>query len=127
MKATNLPKTPSSTKVISFAAACENFTAKFVPRAPKPDESMLLVQRPQVGPYDFLEYARGDLITANVASPVVVVAGKAGFTRSGEGWKRREQLIVVRPANEADHAAVAAQREAQAAEGQRIMGRMMQS
>lgn len=127
MKATNLPRNPTAAKVISFAAARENFTSKFVPREPRNDESMLLVRRPQIGPYEFLEYARGDLITANVASPVVVVAAKAGFTRSGEGWKRWEQLLVVRPANDADHVAVAAQRAAQDAEHQRVMDRMMSS
>lgn len=126
MKAINLPRSPSSARVISFAGARENFKAKFVPRPPKDDESMLLIQRPQIGPYDFLEYARGDLITSS-SLPVVVTAAKAGFTRSGEGWKRWEQLLVVRPANDADHAAVAAQRAEQAAESERVMARMMSS
>lgn len=123
MKASRLPsRTPSSIKPISFAAARENFTSKFVPREPKEGEQMLLIQRPQVGPYDFLEYARGDLI-----AEYVCVGAKAGFTRRFEYGKRWEQLILVRAATDADRAAVADQRAAQDAETRRVMDRMMSS
>jgi hypothetical protein len=125
MKAMNLPKRqPTNVRVISREYAERQIKAKYIPRAPKDGEAMVWLERPQMSSGEFAEFARGDLIRAKDVS-YVVVAAKPGFTRSAEGWKRWEQILVVRPATEEDEAAVAEQRAAQSAESQRSVSRIM--
>jgi hypothetical protein len=196
MAKTNLPqRQPAAVKVASPTGVRAGTKAKFIPRDPKDGEVMLILTRPQSGPYTFQEYARGDLIehqgarvngldrawitpsvlggaylaaqTGNadtlplladaledagctnaevlallrnrtsggwvgkiistVTQSYVVVATKPGYTRSGEGWKVWEQIVVARLATDADHEAVAEQKATHEAETQRVMDRMMNS
>ena len=122
--ALNLPrKRPTKIVPISLGEARANFKSKFVPRAPKDGEQILLIQRPQVGPYEFLTYAPGDLI----ADKFVCLSAKAGFTRRSEYGPRWEQLLLVRAATDEDRAAVAFQRAAEDEDTRLIMDRMMSS
>lgn len=110
-KAKNIPaKQPREVTVANHAKLKSAIKSKYVPRPPRDDEATLLLQRPQTGPYQFHEYAVGDLIGDHV-----VTAAKPGFTRGGEGFKRWEQIVIARPATPDDHNAVAAQRAEQSA------------
>ncbi len=128
--ATNLPKrNPNRIVAVSWAEKRKQIKAKFVPTEPKDGEVLLMVERPQTGPYTFHEYGKGDLITQYAEVPVsyVVLRVKPGYTRSGEGWKKWEQLLVARVATDRDHQALESQRAVHAAESQAIMDRMMSS
>ena len=122
--ASNLPKRqPLSVTVANPDKAKANIKGKYVPRDPKEGEEMLLLKRPQAGAYLFTEYAVGDLIQAVgglIQTRYVVTAAKPGYTRSGEGWKLWEQLVIARLATEEDIAAVADQAAAQRAEDRMI-------
>ena len=130
-KAKRLPEhQPIGAKIWTHEQARANIKAKYVPRPPKNGETMVVVRRPQTGPYDFAEYGTGDLIRYHHEGTnhhAVVTAAKPGYSRSGEGWKVREQILVTRPATDADHAAVSSQRSAHEAEHRRVMDRMMSS
>ena len=121
-----LVRTPRGTVVISFERARQTIKAKYVPRPPRDGETLLQVGRPQSASGDFIEYVRGDYLRLS-SGPRVVVAAKPGFSRSGEGgsWMVWEQLLIVRPATQADTDSVAEQVAAEERAGQKVMDDMM--
>jgi len=70
-KAKNLPKAnPIESKIVTHAVMGQLIKAKYIPRAPKDGEYMMVIRRPQIrvgnygtGTSSFLEYAAGDYIT----------------------------------------------------------------
>ena len=61
-----LPEQPRSHFITTYQNAKDMIKGKYVPREPKEDEKMLMVQRPQVGPYEFYEYQKGDVIRVGI-------------------------------------------------------------
>ena len=94
-------------------------------REPAENEAVAIVQRPQSSG-TFVQYRPGDVIERN-GLKYVVQAAKDGYMRSGEGWKRWEQELVLRLADEADIKAVSAQKAEKDAESKRVMDGMMYS
>lgn len=124
--AKNLPaKMPTGATYIEYQAARLAIKAMYVPRPPKDGERMIVLRRPQTGSYTFASYARGDLLRLPSGNYWVVTAARDGYSRAGEGWKVWEQMIIARPAIQADHDAVAQQAAAQVAESQSILDAMM--
>ena len=140
-KATTLPRqNPTSMVQWTVKHSKSMVGAKHTPREPRDGEKLVNVKRPQVGPYEFLEFAKGDLIECAISdhwgnivtqsSGYVVVAAKPGYGSGGEGrggWRVWGQVIIIRPATDADRAAVAVQTAAKAAEGKQILDGMMNS
>jgi len=127
VKAKTLPKKgPSSIQFRSRKGLDAALKSKYVPREATDGEVIATLGRPQVGPYDFLEYKPGDVIFSDERN-YVVQAVKPGYTRSGEGWKVWEQSAVLRLATPVDLAAIAAQKAEQDKAGQAVMDRMMNS
>lgn len=107
---------------------------------PRDGEMLVNVGRPQVGPHEFLEFAKGDLIESTISDHwggivtqscgYVVVAAKPGYASGGEGrggWRVWGQVLIVRPATDADRTAVAAQAAAKAAADKAVLDGMMNS
>lgn len=94
-------------------------------RMPAENEVVAVVQRPQSGG-KFVQYKPGDLISRDGVG-YVVQAAKEGYMRSGEGWKRWEQALILRLADQQDTDGIAEQQRQKDAESQRIMDGMMQS
>jgi hypothetical protein len=95
------------------------FPKKNIPREPREGERLVLAGRPQVGPYEFLNFEVGDLLHGKW----VVTAAKPGIRRSGK-W---EQALTVRPATEEDvqSPGVRTAKEIADAEHRRVMDAMM--
>jgi hypothetical protein len=79
--------------------------SKYVPSPPKEGQVSLVIQRPQIGPYSFHEYEKGDVIHDG-SQFYVVMTSKPGFTRGGEGFKKWEQCVNARPATEGEISAL---------------------
>ena len=112
MKAKRLPEQqPLKIEQSTHARERECWKAKLIPRPPKDGEVILRLTRPQLAPATaggmdrgFATYARGDLFPANNLRKTewVVVASKPGFTARYSHMKYWLQLVVARPATEAD-------------------------
>ena len=123
-------KQPSSIKKWNYESAKAKIKSKFVPRPPKEGEEILDLRRPQNGPYEFIEFKAGDLITGwdNASESnihYVVTSAKPGYSLKSEGYTLHKQLVTARPATDSDHSAVKPQRTSQAAETKSVIDRAM--
>ena len=133
-KGATLPeKRPNGLEFRTHAGLKDQLKSKYVPREPKDGEVLAVLDRPQLSPRPaggadrgFAVYKAGDVLLMGDAS-YVVQAAKESYTRSGEGWKRWEQAVVLRAATDDDHAAVAPQKEEQDKASKAVMDRAMWS
>jgi hypothetical protein len=125
--ARRLPANPEKLLTVSTDRASELYEKRLIPRKPKDGESLAVLDRPQVGPFDWQIYEPGDLVQTRKGNWFVVQdaaqAFKVGTPPDSNALPQWKQVVVVRRATDQDHDAVSSQR-AQKEETTRIQAEL---